>query len=147
MEKRNYYRDNFDYRLSVLVNTYKKSDIKYGRGESTLTVDELKSLIEKGCYWCGEIDVYKLGADRIDTSKPHSLENCVCSCVECNRNRNYNKRKRPVIQYTIDDEFVAEYPSIKNAAKETGLKPQNIQSCCANKYNKKTTGGFIWKYK
>ena len=40
-----------------------------------------------GCCYCGETDWHKLGADRIDNSKPHSKENCVCACEKCNVER------------------------------------------------------------
>lgn len=76
-----------EYRLSCLIRSYKRKDKKYNRGECTLTVEELIQLLNEGCYWCGEKDWHKLGADRIDNSKPHTLENCVCCCSDCNNER------------------------------------------------------------
>lgn len=97
-KKRNLYKDKkseyskehyntIEGRAYSLVNRYKNSDIEMGRGNGTLTPDQLIKLWNDGCYWCGETDWHKLGADRIDNSKPHTLENCVCCCNKCNNER------------------------------------------------------------
>lgn len=74
-------------RAKVLIKAYQKKDKKHNL-ETTLTIEELINLWDNGCYWCGEKDFSKLGADRIDNNKGHTLENCVCSCAECNTKRN-----------------------------------------------------------
>lgn len=74
-------------RAKSLIRSYKTSDKKHGYGETTLTPEQLVTLMNCGCYWCGESDWNKLGADRIDNTKPHTLENCVCSCWSCNNER------------------------------------------------------------
>lgn len=53
--------------------------------------------------------------------------------------------KKGCIQYTTNMELIAEYPSIKEAAKVLGICSVSISSALAGKY--KTAGGFIWKYK
>lgn len=67
-----------------------------------------------------------------------------------------NKQKKPVLQYTVDGEFVAEYESISVASIKNGLCASNISSCCKQKEipNKKggiqkykSVGGYVWKYK
>ena len=50
-----------------------------------------------------------------------------------------------ILQFSKDGEFIAEYPSIKEAERQTGCYHENICNCCKGKY--KTCGGFIWKYK
>lgn len=40
---------------------------------------------------------------------------------------------------------IKEYPSIREAERQTGIKNQNIVLCCQGKIKK--SGGFIWKYK
>ena len=75
-------------RAKMLIKCYKKDDEQLNRGECTLTPEQLISLWENGCYWCGEKDYTKLGADRIDNTKAHTLENCVCACKSCNDKRN-----------------------------------------------------------
>ena len=50
-----------------------------------------------------------------------------------------------ILQFSKDGEFIAEYSSIMDAERKTGCKNQSICSCCKGK--RKSTGGFIWKYK
>jgi hypothetical protein len=50
-----------------------------------------------------------------------------------------------VYQYTLDGAFLAEYPSIKEAHRKTGVLAENIQAVCKNKRNA-SAGGFIWSY-
>lgn len=54
---------------------------------------------------------------------------------------------KPVLQYTIEGEFVAEYPSAREAERKTGINNANIIDCCNGKRYHKTAGGSIWKYK
>ena len=50
-----------------------------------------------------------------------------------------------IIQFSKEGELIAEYPSIAEAGRQTGCKNQSICNCC--KGNRKSAGGFIWKYK
>lgn len=50
-----------------------------------------------------------------------------------------------ILQFSKDGEFIAEYPSIMEASRQTGCNQSSICQCCKGKY--KTAGGFIWKYK
>jgi hypothetical protein len=51
---------------------------------------------------------------------------------------------KKVEQYTIDGKFMMSYDSIKEAADDTKTDSPTITNCC--KGNRKTAGGFIWKY-
>ena len=53
--------------------------------------------------------------------------------------------KNPVLQFSKTGEFIAEYPSSKEAERQTGCHSSHICNCC--KGTRKSTGGFIWKYK
>lgn len=55
-----------------------------------------------------------------------------------------NHSSKPVYQLK-DGEIIAEFGSIKEAARNTGAKDANISACCKGKY--KQTGGFQWRYK
>lgn len=39
------------------------------------------------CIYCGDSDWTHLGCDRIDNAKPHTPDNVVCCCSECNEER------------------------------------------------------------
>lgn len=54
-------------------------------------------------------------------------------------------KEKPILQFTKDGEFVAEYPSELEASRQTGINNSNISLCCKGIY--KTAGGSIWKYK
>lgn len=51
----------------------------------------------------------------------------------------------PVVQKTKDGDFIAEYCSLHEAGRQTGIVWQNIWKVC--NYQRKTAGGFSWEYK
>ena len=55
------------------------------------------------------------------------------------------KRSKAVLQFTLDNILVKEFPSINQAARETGFSQGNIVNCCKGKY--KQAYGYKWKYK
>lgn len=70
------------------------------------------------------------------------------ACVE--------SKSKPVLQYTKEGQFVAEYPSAAEASRQTGIPIQNINDVCNGKIKTnergyshicRTAGGSIWKYK
>lgn len=82
------HKENPEYRADMLVRGYKQYDKKKGRGETRITAQWiLDNIYTKPCFYCGETDWKLLGCDRIDNNKPHTPENCVCSCNKCNRKR------------------------------------------------------------
>lgn len=60
--------------------------------------------------------------------------------------RNSLKQGSPVRQYTMAGELIAEYPSTKSAAIQSGLNQARIYGCCAGLSGFKSTGGYIWKF-
>ena len=56
-----------------------------------------------------------------------------------------NTPSKPVLQYSMNGEFIAEYPSLHEAERQTGCHQGNICACCKGKL--KYCGGYIWKYK
>lgn len=59
-----------------------------------------------------------------------------------------NQRKKiskPILQFTLENELIKEWESIKTAAKSLGVYEQCIIECCKNR--KKSCKNFIWKYK
>lgn len=93
----------------------------------------------------------------IDHIDCNPLNNMVTNLLVC-RNRKENmanpltiqhckesSHKKTVLQYTLDNKFVAEFASTKEAERETNIYHGNIVDCCNQK--RKSAGGFIWKYK
>lgn len=66
------------------------------------------------------------------------------------------KVSKAVLQFTLDNQLVAEYPSTAEASRKTGISQGSISNCCNGKtrkhtdghyFKRKSAGGFIWKYK
>lgn len=52
---------------------------------------------------------------------------------------------KPVVQLTSDGQVIREWKGATEAAKELGLVQSCIARCCSGQ--RKTAGGFVWKYK
>ena len=53
---------------------------------------------------------------------------------------------KAVNQFTVDGIFIAQYPTVREAERQTGINNSWISGCCRGKYGYKTAGGYIWKY-
>jgi hypothetical protein len=60
-------------------------------------------------------------------------------------NKINNCNNKIVLQFTLNNEFIKEYKSIKDATRQTGIGYSSISKCCCNK--QKTTCGFKWAFK
>ena len=56
-----------------------------------------------------------------------------------------NKKSKAVIQWSLEGNFIKEFYSMANAARETGTSRTKIVLCCKGKRN--TSNGFRWSYK
>lgn len=55
------------------------------------------------------------------------------------------KQSMPVLQYSTDGKFIAEYYSATEAARQNNCRQGGISECCNGK--QKTAYGYVWKYK
>ena len=55
------------------------------------------------------------------------------------------KCSKSVLQFTLDNILIKEYPSINQVERELGFAHTNISACCNGKY--KQMYGYIWRYK
>lgn len=81
-------------------------------------------------------------------SRDHSIYDKVSAKLK-GRKRDNNmimraasKRRKPVLQYDMNGNFVHEYPGAKFAV---GFERKAISSCCRGKLY--STGGYIWRFK
>jgi len=82
------YRSTKIGRASMLLGGYKYSDKIHNRGDCDLTAQWIvENIFSRPCHYCGDSDWTKIGCDRIDNSKPHTMDNVVPCCEKCNRNR------------------------------------------------------------
>ena len=88
-----------------------------------------------------------------ENRKNNNVENLewmshVDNCNYGTRNdRSKVKRSKPVQQIDADGNIVAEYPSVIDAWRATGIHRSQIHGCANNLSNYKTAGGYRWKYK
>ena len=83
------------------ISSYKWQDIKAGRPEGNLTVNDVKELLKKQrfkCYVCNDevltcnwrpLCTYQMSLDRIDETLPHNRDNVLISCYYCNCRLHY----------------------------------------------------------
>ena len=64
---------------------------------------------------------------------------------EHNNKISQSKGVNGILQFSKNGEFIAEYPSIHEAERQTGCNNSHICECC--KGERKSAGGFIWRYK
>ena len=127
---------------SILQN-YKRNDKMYNRGECTITSQWIvENIFSQPCAHCGETDWNKLGCNRIDNSKPHTIDNVEPCCEECNLN--LVKPKKPLNQINaITGEVVRTWESV-NECERNGYNKGHVAACCRGV--EKTYKGFKWTY-
>lgn len=59
--------------------------------------------------------------------------------------RRAKKRSKPVLQFTLEDILIKEFPSTKQVERDNGFNHSHISACCKGKL--KQAYGYIWKYK
>lgn len=71
-----------------IAAAYNRNDKKANRGECTLTARWIvDSIFPMPCHYCGAMGWEIMGCDRVDNSKPHTPDNVVPCCEECNKKR------------------------------------------------------------
>ena len=88
----------------------------------------------------------------INHKDENKTNNCLQNLEWCDAkyNTNYgncitkfsNSHKKPILQYTLDGEFIREWPSATDVGKEVR---KNIVNCLKGRH--KSAYGYIWKYK
>ena len=72
-------------RANNLLSSYRANDIKYNRGECTITANWiLDNILFEPCIYCGEKGWEIIGCDRKNNDLPHTPANCVPCCLSCN---------------------------------------------------------------
>lgn len=94
---------NIRTKASKMVSAYKHKDKTLGF-ENTCDIDidwMINKIITQKCTYCG--DTKRIGCDRIDNAKPHTKDNVVPCCYECNcaRNNNFTHEEMFILGNTI----------------------------------------------
>lgn len=150
-EKYKEYKSNYPWKfvLRGIKNRCENknvSEYKYygGRGiKCEITVEEIKFLMERDGYW----NMKRPSLDRIDNDENYTIYNCrfiECSENSLKMNEDHNRLK-PILQFDKQGNFIREWESIAKACRELKILKQSIIPVLKNK--RKTSGGFIWRYK
>lgn len=114
----NHMRKSIEHKFKdPIIGTAKKVFFRrYKEIGDTITFEDFYDMSQKDCYYCGSKPNNKQncyintkstqlrkdngnfiynGLDRVDNTKPHTLENCVPCCKTCN----YAKRERTVEEF------------------------------------------------
>ena len=93
---------------------------------------------------------------RLFKNKQNKLNNIVTNLEYCTYSYNSNygtsiqrrieKQSKKVYQYTLDGQFVKEWPSTRECGRN-GFSQQAISSCCRKELYRHTHKGFRWSYK
>lgn len=75
------------YRDKYILKDTRKTDRAKNR-ENNLTRPFILELIQRGCFYCGEINIRIMTLDRIDNSRGHTMDNVNPCCARCNIVRN-----------------------------------------------------------
>ena len=86
LERANKYRSTKYGRAGKIMSGYKSHDKKYGLVDGFNLSHQwiIDHIFNSSCVYCGETNWLVLGCDRIDNTKAHSTDNCVCACSNCN---------------------------------------------------------------
>lgn len=139
------YRETEYGRAYTLLTAYNKADEKYHRGKGDLTPEWIvENIFTKPCAHCGKEGWQIIGCNRLDNSKPHTMDNVEPCCWECNRRLGivYTSQKNSIRVDQIDritGEVIVSYPSSRDAARTIKTSNVNIIRAC--------NGGFLWKDK
>lgn len=100
-------------------------------------------------YWYGkhhsEESKQKMSDNHADFSGENNPNFGKHHSEETKKKMSENRPSKPVIQFSKTGEFIAEYPSTREAERQTGCNNSHICNCCKGK--RKSAGGFIWRYR
>ena len=162
--KKEYWKPVVGYEgLYMVSNCGRVKSIKFGKERILKPVTNSSGYLLVGLYKNNiekKYSVHRLVAEafldnpdnlpQVNHRDENKLNNNVDNLEWCTNeyNINYGTRterySKPVLQYTLDGEFVGEWPSARECGRN-GFNQGSVSACCRGEL--KTHKGFIWKYK
>lgn len=146
IEKEQFYIDNLkpEYNINIIAN----SSLGVKRSEETKEKVRLANLGLKHPEWRNKIKSQSQGGDNHWTKKKNFSEESKSRMSESQKklykNGYIHPRKRKIIQYSLDMEFIKEWDSMTEAAIELEINKVGISNCLRGITKK--SGNFIWRY-
>lgn len=66
--------------------------------------------------------------------------------TECTKEKIRKKISIPILQFSLDGEFIRKWNSAREVEKELNIAHSQITACCKKRKNYQTAGGYIWRY-
>lgn len=131
-------------RAIKLIQSYNDNDEKHGFEKGDLTTKWIvEHIFTKPCAHCGKEGWNIIGCNRLDNTKPHTMDNVEPCCAECNNMMWGKEASKKVYQYTLDGKLLCVYDSIFECHKN-GYDPRNVSKCCNGTRNKHK--GYRWSF-
>jgi hypothetical protein len=144
------YRNTPMGRAVRLANNYKNADRQANREEGNITAQWIvENIFTKPCVHCGKEGWQIIGCNRLDNSKPHTIDNVEPCCEDCNSKLYYKEHQKMVGKFTLGNQLVEMWSSLKECKKQTNIGHGTLSACCNNKYLREGNNvfkGYIWKY-
>lgn len=136
-------------RADNLLQSYNRKDKLYNRGKGDLTAKWIvEHIFSQPCAHCGKTGWDIIGCNRLDNSKPHTMDNVEPCCKECNDKLGAKQKtelfSKAIYQYDLDGNLVKTWTNV-NVCNRNGYNKGNIYMCCIGK--KKQYKGYIWSNK
>jgi len=139
--------------LRNAIQKYGLDNFEFSILEEVITENKPKEVITEELYkkeqlWFDKLKPYENGYNINKVAKPNE--------TNFTRDEDFGKKisrikiennhtGKPIIQYSLDGEFIKEWPSSTSVQRELGFNARNIGGC-ANKQTF-TSNGYIWRFK
>jgi hypothetical protein len=139
------YKSTPNGRAASLLAAYNFEDKRNNRGKGDLTSKWIvENIFSKPCAHCGKTGWDVIGCNRLDNSKPHTMDNVEPCCKSCNDKEYGIDSSKTVYQYTINNELVAMWSSLSEIRRLLDYNIGHISACCRGE--RKTHKGYKWSY-
>ena len=143
----------FKYISNLIYQKQVQSSVKRGHNPPAYTLEEMRSWMLKQDNLSSLMEVHKETGDslmvpsinRLNDEVGYTFDNIELITWKENREIQPAKQLKPVIQMTLEGDFIKEWDSIREAARVTGIDRSTIGKVCKGK--QKTAGKCKWEFK
>ena len=138
---------------NLIYNNQRKKSRRRGHNPPEYSLDELRVWLQqqpqletllKDYEDSGGDSELAPSVNRLDDNFSYSFDNIELITWKENREIEYEKKRKPIIQLSLDDEVIREWSSITEAAREIGIHQSGISAVCRGVCN--TAGGYKFKF-
>ena len=148
-------RFEFKFISNKIHKAQRGNSKKRGHEMPEWNLEELRSWLQKQPNLNSLMEGYRASGghsdfipsvDRKKDELPYTFDNIQLGTFRENYMRNIKNLSKPVIQMTLEGEFIKEWKSCREVERELGIFSTSIAAVCRGSKYRKTSGGFMWKY-